>query len=318
MLLPVDRWIVTNTEFLLTLVLYLYALYFTYRRTKPFSLFTRRKYFTIIVLMLVLILVTELLTYFPMQGDGVMQDPRQLEVKRNMRTQTIWFLFLVVTCFSLVIELTFELFRQTLLRQELAAGKDRAELALYKAQINPHFLFNTLNALYALTLSKSDQAESAFVKFSNILRYMYEQTERDFITIAEELEYLRQYVDLQKLRLNHHTKVYVVEEIEDGNASVPPMLFITFVENSFKYGSSPETDCTIRIEIKLQGGLLFFHTENAVMRHFGNRPHGIGIENCRKRLQLLYPERFKLEIHENDGIYSVRLMIHLKDDSQKS
>mgnify|MGYP000603399381 CR=1 FL=1 len=106
----------------------------------------------------------------------------------------------ITTCFS---------FRQILSKQEIEAEKNKAELALYKAQINPHFLFNTLNALYGLVLTKSDKTESAFIKFSNILKYMYAQTTSDLISISNEVEYIRQYVDLQSLRLNKHTKWYL-------------------------------------------------------------------------------------------------------------
>ena len=313
MLLPVDRWIVHNTAFLIALVIYSYGLYFVYRRAKLARLFLRRKYLRIVLLLLVLIGTTELLTYFPMPESDIAMDPRQLAARYNMRSQTIWFFFLVVTGFSLAIELTFELFRQILARQELAAERDRAELALYKAQINPHFLFNTLNTLYALVLSKSDRTESAFVKFSNILRYMYEQADRELIPLSDEREYLRQYVDLQRLRLNRHTRVELSEEIDDEGALVPTMLLITFVENAFKYGTSSERDCTIRIGLRLHGGVLDFWTENAVMRRREEATPGIGIENCRKRLQMLFPGRFSLQTGEQDGIYRVRLTIHLHE-----
>ena len=310
-LLPVDRWIVHNTAFLVTLVLYVYALYFIYRWAKISRLFLQRRYLRIVLLLLLLVGLTELLTCFPMPKGDVAADPRQLAARYNMRTQTVWFFFLVVTGFSLAIELTFELFRQILARQELAAERDRAELALYKAQINPHFLFNTLNTLYALVLSKSDHTESAFVKFSNILRYMYTQADRELIPLADEREYIRQYVELQRLRLNHHTRVELVEEVDDERVAVPPMLFITFVENAFKYGASSERDCTIRILLRLSGGELEFRTENAVMRP-GEHGPGIGLENCRKRLQLLFPGRFELETSERGGIYRAFLTIRLK------
>lgn len=318
MLLPVDRWIVTNTAFLVTIVLYVYILYFLYRRIGLFRMFMRRKYASIAVIMLLLFGLTKLLTYFPMQHNDIVPDLQQLEARRNMRTQTVWFLFLVVTCFSLVIELIFELFRQILASQELAAQKDKAELALYKAQINPHFMFNTLNTLYGLMLSRSELAESAFVKFSSILRYMYEQTERELISIGDEMEYLRQYVDLQKLRLNIHTSVALMEDIDDESVMVPPMLFINFVENAFKYGTSPDTDCTVEIEVVLHSWLLKFRTLNSIIRKGGEKGEtkvsGIGIENCRKRLQLLFPDRFELLASGQDGIYKVELTIHLKED----
>lgn len=214
----------------------------------------------------------------------------------------------------MAIELTFELFRQILSRQEVEAEKDKAELALYKAQINPHFLFNTLNTLYALVLSGSDKTESAFVKFSGILRYMYSQSGAELIPAARELEYVRQYVDLQKLRLNHHTTVNLVVEAVYAQALVPPMILITFVENAFKYGTSSETDCTILIRIHVDEFCLWLETENAVMRRREDGACGIGIANCRKRLELLYPSRYTLQTGETDGTYRVRLEIKIKDE----
>lgn len=312
MLLPVDRWIVSNTAFLLTLVGYVYLLYFAYRWAHLSRLFRRRRYVRIVLLMLVLVGVTVLLTHFPMPESSSTLSARQLAARHDLRTQIVWFFFLVVTGFSLAIELTFELFRQTLARQELAAQRDRAELALYKAQINPHFLFNTLNTLYALVLSKSDRTESAFVKFSNILRYMYEQADREMIPLADEREYIRQYVDLQRLRLNRHTQVVLDEQVDDDRTPVPTMLFITFVENAFKYGTSSERDCTIRLSLRLHEATLTFMTENAVMRRREGAAPGIGIENCRKRLQMLFPGRFELETGEREGIYRVRLTIYLQ------
>lgn len=118
-----------------------------------------------------LLFVTELMTHFPLPENPHSKLP--LDFRRHLHSQTVWFFFLIISGFGLAIEVTFELFRQMLARQEVEAEKNRAELAMYKAQINPHFLFNTLNTLYGLVITKSDLTESAFVKFSNILKYMY-------------------------------------------------------------------------------------------------------------------------------------------------
>lgn len=313
MLLPVDRWIVNNTAFFLTLVAYVYGLYFVYRRACLPKLFMRKRYGQIILLLGILAGVTELLTYFPMPAERLTDNMRQMEARLHIRTQIIWFFFLMVTGFSLAIELTFELFRQILSRQEIEAEKNKAELALYKAQINPHFLFNTLNTLYALVLSGSDKTESAFVKFSGILRYMYSQSGSELIPAEQEVDYIRQYVDLQKLRLNHHTQVELTTEITDGRVLIPPMILITFVENAFKYGSSSDVDCTIRLFVHIDEDRLLLKTENAVMRHREKEGQGIGISNCRKRLELLYPGRYELRNEETDGVFRVRLEIRAKD-----
>lgn len=243
----------------------------------------------------------------------VSDTSRPIEVRLHMRTQTIWFFFLVVTGFSLAIELTFELFRQRLSRQEMEAEKNKAELALYKAQINPHFLFNTLNTLYALVLYGSDKTESAFVKFSNILRYMYAQSGAEFTSADRELDYIRQYIDLQRLRLNSHTQVDLTIEDENSQLLIPPMLLITFVENAFKYGTSSDKDCVIRIFIRVNAGRLLLETENHVMRRREDEQPGIGIVNCRKRLELLYPGRYDLQAGESDGVYRVHLEIRVND-----
>ncbi len=313
MLLPVDRWIVTNTAFLITLIAYVYALYFVYRRVCLPKLFMQRKYLQIILLLVVLAAITGLLTHFPMPAEYFETDTRQMMARIHMRTQTIWFFFLVVTGFSLAIELTFELFRQILSRQEIEAEKNKAELALYKAQINPHFLFNTLNTLYALVVSGSDKTESAFVKFSGILRYMYSQNGVEFISARRELDYIRQYVDLQTLRLNRHTQVELSIENRAEEVLIPSMLFITFIENVFKYGTSPDKDCTVRIHIWVDEKFLSLETENAVMKRREDGLSGIGILNCRKRLDLLYPEHYELQTGESEGIYRVKLEIRMKD-----
>lgn len=313
MLLPVDRWITNNTAFLITLVAYVYILYFVYRLSCIPRLFMQKKYIRIFILLFILASITELLTYFPMPAEHITDDIRQMTTKMNIRKQTIWFFFLIVTGYSLAIELTFELFRQIISKQEIEAEKNKAELSLYKAQINPHFLFNTLNTLYALVLSGSEKTESAFVKFSGILRYMYSQNESELIPAEDELNYIRQYVDLQKLRLNHHTNVFLSINASSGKILIPPMILITFVENAFKYGTSSDTDCKIDIKIDINKEKLILETENTVMKKPENKQPGIGISNCRKRLDLLYPERYKLENEENNGIYRVKLEIDINN-----
>lgn len=259
----------------------------------------------------ILVIITLLLTQFPYPPEPNKLDPLIHKARQHLRSQTVWFFFLVVTGFSLSIELIFELFRQILSKQEIEAEKNRAELALYKAQINPHFLFNTLNALYGLVLTKSDKTESAFIKFSNILKYMYAQTTMETISINNEVEYIRQYVDLQSLRLNKHTQVVFETQIDDEHAKIPPMILITFVENTFKYGVSSDVDCLILIRITVKKGELLFETENTVMKENHANPHAIGIENCRKRLELLYLNRFTLIMKEENRQFKIRLSIQL-------
>ena len=312
MLVPVEKWIIHHTYFMLTLIVYLYALYFTYRKANIPSLFLRHKFGQVFFLIAALLIITWGLSQIPIPKDKFSTSSLGLGIRQHMRTQTVWFFFLIVTGFSLAIELTFELFRQILSKQEIEAEKNKAELALYKAQINPHFLFNTLNALYGLVLTKSDKTESAFIQFSNILKYMYAQTTSETIPVCNEIDYIRQYVDLQALRLNKHTHISFETQTDDDQAPIPPMILITFVENAFKYGTSSDIDCTVLIRIIVKNGQLLFETENTVMKEKKEKTPAIGIENCRKRLELLYPDRFNLTTVQENRQYKIRLTIRLQ------
>ena len=312
MLVPVEKWIIHHTYFMLTLIVYIYLLYFTYRKANIPGLVMQRKFELVAILFTALLLITWGISQIPIPKDDFINSPRDWGIRQHIRTLSVWFFFLVVTGFSLTIEVTVELFRQILSKQEIEAEKNKAELALYKAQINPHFLFNTLNALYGLVLTKSDKTESAFIQFSNILKYMYTQTPLDTIPICNEIDYIRQYVDLQSLRLNKHTHIEFHTETDDEQAQIPPMILITFVENAFKYGTSSDIDCTIYIKIVVKSGVLIFETENSIMKEKKESTPAIGIENCRKRLELLYPDRFTLITAQEGNQFKTKLTIQLQ------
>lgn len=196
-------------------------------------------------------------------------------------------------------------------------ARNQAELALYKAQINPHFLFNTLNTIYGLLITQSDKTEASLERFINLTKYMYNNANREFIDLAEEVEYIGQYIDLQKLRLNEYADIRFCHEVEDGTMEVPPMMLITFVENAFKYGISSNEACYIHIGLREHGGTLSFEVENSVVGHKGQRKSskGMGIENCRRRPNLLYPNRHTLDIDcSQPNTYRIR--VELKNENE--
>ena len=309
MLLPIDRWIVRHPIFATTMVTYLYVLYYAIRRFHIPALIIARRYVPIISFAAVVMGAAWLLSHFPFES-----PPKYLphEIRVQQRAQAVWLFTLVVVGFGLSIELILELFRQILLRKDMETAKQKAELALYKTQINPHFLFNTLNSIYGLVISKSDRAEQAFAKFTGILQYMYSHATDDTISISEEVAYISAYIDLQSLRLNHHTKVTWESSIDDGTVQIPPMILITFVENAFKFGTSPQYDCEIAIRVSLQEGLLRFEAVNDIMRSPDDEHTLVGLENCRLRLQLLYPQRFTLTTAEEENKFKVNMTIQLR------
>ena len=143
---------------------------------------------------------------------------------------------------------------------------------------------------------------------------MYENASVEKIGIEREVEYIKQYIELQRLRLNEHTKVVFESNVGEAvDLQIPPMILITFVENAFKYGSSSQEDCTIFIKLKTDGRRLDFETVNSIIRTRSADRSPIGIENCRKRLQLLYGKEAVLDVKNDEAgrLFKVRLVINM-------
>lgn len=318
--LPIEKWLVNNTPFVLMLVLWLYTVYFINRKYLIPMFFKDRKSCLIAVFILLgMLLVTYAITQFHLTefwhgGNNWRHRPRRIPNRLRLQEQGVWFLFFVVSGFSMAVGLLTQLFRQITMRQELEREKEKAELALYKAQINPHFLFNTLNTLYGLVVTKSDKAEDAFMQFMGLTQYMYTYATQEKVGLDSEVEYIKQYIDLQRLRLNEHVDIdfnYTNDRMY-SDLVIAPMLLITFVENAIKYGTSSHLPSHVSISIDIKKGELLFLSDNTLFSDKkGKAGNGIGIRNCRKRLELLYPKAHILQIESRDNYFHVQLKIKL-------
>ena len=222
---------------------------------------------------------------------------------------TVWFLFLVILGYSFFNNMLQEAGRLARQREEMEAQRDKAELAMYKAQINPHFLFNTLNTLYGLILTDSDKREEAFEKFINMMKYTYSNANRDYISLQEEMDYLQQYVDLQLLRLGGATRVRTNFHVDDPHMSIAPMLLITLVENAFKYGISSTDDSCIDIDLTARRRVLHFTVHNSHINNAVKVSSGSGLANLRHRLDLLYPDNYTLRRRQDKDGFTVKVSI---------
>ncbi|MDE5708877.1 MAG: histidine kinase [Alistipes sp.] len=311
---PVERWWGTYPLFFGAFVGWLYVTYFLYKYfIVPRMFHGRRKRVGALAVAAVSLFVTFLFSSYEISSPfyhtyrlpEVVPYP-MWGVRQNQ--QAVWLHYIVVAIFCVAVGMLTEAYRQRLAREEVEYERNKAELALYKAQINPHFLFNTLNTLYGLLITHSDKTEATLERFINLTKYIYNNANRDFIPLAEEVEYIGQYIALQALRLNDFADVSFVHEVESDTLPVPPMLLITFVENAFKYGVSSNEPCFIRIRLRQQGGTLRFETENSVFERPSRKSARTGIENCRRRLSLLYPDRHRLEVGADaDGVFRLRL-----------
>ena len=190
------------------------------------------------------------------------------------------------------------------------------ELAFLKNQINPHFFFNTLNTIYSLTNSNPAAAQDTLLKLSSLMRYLLYETEKPFTTLAKEVEFLKGYIELMKVRIPSNVSVTFVVDVSHPNRQLPPLLFIPFVENAFKHGVSNAYESRIEIVLIELNDALVFKSRNPVFRKQLNLGGGgIGLENVKRRLKLLYtPDQYCLVVEEKEQRFSINLSIPLNDD----
>jgi two-component system LytT family sensor kinase len=202
------------------------------------------------------------------------------------------------------------------LKEELAQKSFEMELALIKSQINPHFLFNTINNIDVL-IAKNPRLASAYLnKLSGILRYMVYETKAEKIPLAGELDYIEKYLELQKIRTTNPDYVNFQIEGEAGNLQIAPMILFPFIENAFKHTENKKNSNSIRIRVSIEKDRLVFECENSYQANPDKKQDfgGVGNELIKKRLRLMYPEKHALEIGDREGIYKVRLIIALVGD----
>lgn len=315
LIFPIERWFHNFPWYVAAVGMWLYGLYFINRFVTVPGLFKGRRAATAAVVGIVVSLavtygLTRVMLYTPKLNVHDVGIARVFPYMQQYQ-QAVWSLFMIVEAFSFAVGLLTQTNVLRAHRRRVEAERDRAEIELYKAQIKPHFMFNTLNSLYGLFLTGNDRALESLEKFISMMRYVHTTSTRDLVPLSDEADYIRRFVDLQSLRLTEKTTVRLDIDIADGLVMVPPMLLVTFVENCFKHGVSPVEAGTIDISLRERDGVMTFSTANRIfpVRRIGEH---MGIENCRKRLELLYPGCHNLRIRTDENIFHVELSINLK------
>ncbi|UII29590.1 sensor histidine kinase [Fulvivirga ulvae] len=197
--------------------------------------------------------------------------------------------------------------------KETEGEKFTAQIASLKSQINPHFLFNTLNNIYATAIDTSPKAADMVDKLSEMMRYTMRETQKDFVLLEEEVCYISNYIELQKIRLDRRVKLDYTFNGNFSTYQLAPMLLIPFIENAFKHGVNAEQRSHIKIEIALKESELHLSVSNrkVEIQKETTEQSGLGIENTKRRLQLIYPLKYLLSITETEKDFSVSLRINL-------
>ena len=210
-----------------------------------------------------------------------------------------------------ILVLIFSTYMSTIQRlREAEAGKTKAELSFLKAQINPHFLFNTLNSIYSLAYQKSDRTAPAIIKLSGLMRHVISDSTKEFVSLSKEVEYISNYIELQKLRLTSTTHVSFNTSGNLEEKEIAPMILLPFIENAFKYGSNTEQLSEIKIILSVIGNAIQFEVSNTIVNQQHVASEGIGVGNSRERLELVYPGHYLLNISNSEHLYTVTLHIH--------
>jgi len=216
--------------------------------------------------------------------------------------------FIISGC---LIKFALDWFSNIRIQRSLETEKKDMELQFLKSQLNPHFLFNSLNNIYSLAYQKSDKTADAILKLSEIMRYMIYESNDSWVALSKEIEYVKSYIELQKLRFKDGAAVVMTLNGEIDNQQILPLILISFVENAFKHGVANDPSDPIRINIIANQKILHFSITNKKNNANKDAMGGVGLNNVERRLQLLYPERYKLNIVNSATHYTSELMLDI-------
>ncbi|WP_405208673.1 sensor histidine kinase [Aquimarina sp. LLG6339-5] len=219
--------------------------------------------------------------------------------------------FLLGGIFSLIVDF----YKRDQIAKEVEAKRTETELRFLKTQLNPHFLFNSLNSVYSLVRNKSNEAPEAVITLSELMRYMLYEANQEVVLLKKEIDYIKNYVSLQRLRLANSENVKLLIRGNYENKKIYPLLLISFIENAFKYGTDFKGNTIIDIKIEITENILTMRISNIIGAYRKNEDSsGIGLTNIKNRLKLLYKDAYVLTIEEEVDFYKVDLTLTLQEN----
>ncbi|PZR28071.1 MAG: histidine kinase [Citrobacter freundii] len=273
--------------------------------------FSTRKYLQFWLSIIPLILVFTLTRYcieeiiYPALFDGMRNYPEQYGIWRYV-LDNIYFAFVCIGVGFLAFLLDNQVSNQKKQAELLQQNKE-AELLFLRSQVNPHFLFNTLNNIYSLVYEQSPKAPDAMLQLSELMRYiLYEK--KELVSVSREWSYIENFITLQKLRFDHDLEVNISVKGNTDQQWIPPYLLIPFIENAFKHGDFRND--ALNIGLNVSDRAMEFETSNRISTRNKDESGGIGMDNVKRRLELLYPDKHDLRFKTENGYYSAHLVIN--------
>ena len=227
-------------------------------------------------------------------------------------------MYVLIAGLSVAIRMTARWYEQEATRKELDRSRVEAELRNLKSQLNPHFLFNTLNNIYSLIAFSPERAQEAVHDLSRLLRYVLYDSNQPFVPIEKELDFIRNYVELMRIRLPESARLEMNIDVQQSGLTIAPLLFISLIENAFKHGISNSNPSYIRIQLKENEDGIDCYIENSLFPKDAadQSGSGIGLTNLKKRLGLIYPENHLLVCHQENNAYIAELYIRIKHEDK--
>lgn len=296
------------------MILLVVLFYFNYFYLVPKLLLKKKAAIYLLVsLMLVLGIVILIKFYYPGMPQNGIAFPKGNGPRAPLRQFVMATIGLSVPfVISTLLRIYTEWRKNDDLRQIVEKEKINSELQFLKTQLNPHFLFNSLNAIYSLSVKKSPDTSDAIINLSELMRYMLYEADKGFVPLNKELEYIQNFVKLQRLRLSDSENVALKISGDDRGKTIPPLLFISFIENAFKYGTDFEGKTNVKINLSIKNESLQLYVMNKIgVFKKKSESSGVGLTNIKNRLMLLYPESHELLVNNNGKIYEVNLTLKL-------
>ncbi|MDI5893688.1 sensor histidine kinase [Flavobacterium algoritolerans] len=314
----IDFYVQWTTGILLFYLNYLYLV--------PLLLLQKKywQYFTIVIALITLFMIVRFNFFMPefqnmrpfrminSSGKEILLNPNFKRKQPFFFKIVPSFFYILIITISTIIKTLSELYNNQQNKLIAETHRTSTELNYLRKQTNPHFLFNSLNSIYSLAYKKSDLVPDAIVTLSEMMRYMLYETDNKSVFLEKEINYIKNYLELQKLRLNNIENITINIHGETKNKYIEPLLLISFIENAFKYGTDYKGAAFVKIKITIEENILDFWVENKIENHRKDPENsGIGMTNIESRLNLLYPNAHQLTIIETDSNYSVHLNLKL-------
>jgi len=321
-----------NNDFYVQWITGIVLFYLNYFYLVPVLLLEKKYwlYFSFVFALILLFMIIRINYFFPdfkqARPHHMMRPPEDLKLMFKGRRvhaimatrEPIFFkigpslFYILIITISAIIRTLSEFYNNQQNKLIAETHRTNTELIYLRKQTNPHFLFNSLNSIYSLAHKKSDLVPDAIVTLSELMRYMLYETDNKTVALEKEVNYIQNYIELQKLRLNNIEDIFVNVHGDTRNKFIEPLLLISFVENAFKYGTDYKGAAHVKIKIFISENNLDFWIENTIESYVKDPENsGIGLANIQNRLDLLYPDAHELTITQDNELYRVHLNLKL-------